>query len=97
MMNYAWMLIEGIFLHNSAVFAFNCRKMTEWRRTIYFFGWILPNIIMIIYGIIRLKYTESFDRCWTDSIGNLEWIFLFFPYLCFVVSFSWEFFFFQLL
>nr|XP_027205369.1 calcitonin gene-related peptide type 1 receptor-like [Dermatophagoides pteronyssinus] len=86
MMNYAWMLIEGIFLHNSAVFAFNCRKMTEWRRTIYFFGWILPNIIMIIYGIIRLKYTESFDRCWTDSIGNLEWIFLFFPYLCFVVN-----------
>ncbi|XP_046920557.2 corticotropin-releasing factor receptor 2 isoform X1 [Dermatophagoides farinae] len=83
MMNYSWMLIEGIFLHNSAVFAFHCKKMSEWRRTIYIFGWFVPNIIMAIYGVIRLKHSDSMDRCWTDTIGTLEWTFMFFPYFCF--------------
>ena len=85
-MNYSWMLIEGIFLHNSAVFAFHCKKMSEWRRTIYIFGWFVPNIIMAIYGVIRLKHSDSMDRCWTDTIGTLEWTFMFFPYFCFFVS-----------
>lgn len=85
MINYSWMLIEGIFFHHRVVFAL--REITKWHSVIYGVGWTLPNIIMIIYGYVRFQLSEESDTCWTDDLsGYYEWIYVFFPTVCFIVS-----------
>lgn len=82
LINYCWMLIEGLFFHQIVAFTFN--EMSKYRKIICWSGWIVPNVVMLIYTGVRLQYGN--DRCWTDLMDGKEWVLLFFPFICLGVS-----------
>ncbi len=82
LVNFCWMLNEGIYLHQLIVAAFR-----EQKRTIFFylFGWGTPFVIMVFYVIIHSM--EQFDNsCWTKSMLYPELLYNLLPLICIVVS-----------
>lgn len=85
--NYCWMLIEGFNFHHMVAFMFNIRHdLVAYRLPIYLLGWVFPQLVMIIYVIIRLtRHVQLEDRCWTQDMGGLEYVYLTPILLCFAV------------
>ncbi|XP_076326647.1 calcitonin gene-related peptide type 1 receptor-like [Tachypleus tridentatus] len=69
MTTYMWMFCEGFYLHKLIVAAF--AKKTN-MIVFYVTGWVLPALIVGIYGILRKTLKD--ERCWSQSLEPYEWI-----------------------
>lgn len=52
----------------------------------YLVGWALPVVTIIPYVIVHWALPEHNDKCWTESMGNLEWLHYPLPLFCLSVS-----------
>lgn len=82
LVNYCWMLNEGVYLHQLIVAAFREQRRTKYY---YLFGWGLPFAIMIPYvGVHSMQEYDS--ACWTKSMLYPELLYNALPLLCILVS-----------
>lgn len=84
LMNFFWMIIEGVNFHHMVVFTFT--DLSRFRVAIYAFGWGLPHLIMGAYALVRANVGPADDVCWTSDIGLWELLYIIPCYLCFLVS-----------
>lgn len=52
----------------------------------YLVGWVLPVVTIIPYIAVHWAVSEHNDKCWTESMGHLEWIHYPVPLFCLSVS-----------
>jgi hypothetical protein len=58
----------------------DCRQLP-----FYLVGWVLPVLAMIPYVVIHSMHPHN-SKCWTTSMGSLEWVHYPVPLLCLAVS-----------
>ena len=86
LLNYCWMLIEGIYLHQliATVAAFRDKQQALFY---YIFGWGLSPIIMIVYICVH-SMNQYNDNCWAVPRKVLELPWEIVPLVCLVVSYQ---------